>query len=58
MITHSLLLQVVSHLLVLVLRQLRIAVLIVLRKDGLNLGVCVALTAPNGKTTQNILRSL
>lgn len=43
-VTHSLFLQVVSHLLVLVLRQLLVSVLIVLGKDGLDLSVRVALS--------------
>lgn len=43
MVTHSLFLQVVSHLLVFVLRQLLVSIVIVLGKDGLNLCVCVAL---------------
>lgn len=41
--THSLFLQVVSHLLAFVFRQLLIAIVIVLGKDGLNLCVRVAL---------------
>ena len=56
-ITHSLFLQVVSHLLVFVLRQLLVAIVIVLGKDGLNLCICVALSAPKKKSkhTQDML---
>lgn len=50
-ITHSLFLQVVSHLLVLMLRQLLIAIVIILGKDGLNLCICVAFPEQRKKTT-------
>lgn len=42
--THSLFLQVVSHLLVFMLCQLLITILIVFGKDGLNLCICVTLS--------------
>ena len=48
-VTHSLFLQVVPHLLVLVLRQLLLAIVIVLGKYGLNLCVCVALSEQRKK---------
>lgn len=52
--THSLLLQVVPHLLVLVLRQLLVTVLIVLSEDGLDLCVRVAFPAPRAHDRKHI----
>lgn len=53
-VTHSLLLQVVSHLLVFVFRQLLIAFLIVLSKDGLDLRIRVAL--PERKRAKALMK--
>lgn len=46
-LSHSLFLQVVSHLLVFVFRQLLVAIVVVLSKDGLNL--CIRVALPEGK---------
>ena len=44
LIAHSLFLQVVSHLLMLMLRQLLVPVVIVLGEDGLDLRLCMPLS--------------
>lgn len=54
--TNSLLLQVVSHLLVVVFRQLLVTVVVVLGKDGLDLGIRVALPVPRQHRQQIHIR--